>query len=184
MSISRPSQRQIERREKRRSISKARSYSTIDRAILNQMIFLRDEHVFCSIYFNWAGLVLKIDVRQRLPVAILHEIQRPKTCDRFGSTRPLKTGSQPIGGGDSVVTTVDVEVGLGATCKRSPLWLRSPMTDETPATARPTTRPMMAILLAARLLTRSEIKSTLSCMAVFRSKECHREQRQIERCYG
>jgi hypothetical protein len=97
-----------------------------------------------------------------------HEIQRPKTCERFGSTRPLKTGSQPIGGGDSVVTTVDgtVEVGLGATCKRSPLWLRSPMAVESPATARPPTRPMMAILLAARMLTRSEIKSALSCMGV------------------
>jgi hypothetical protein len=95
-----------------------------------------------------------------------HEIQRPRTCERFGSTRPLKTVSQPIGGGDCVVTIVDgaVGVGLGATCKRSPLWLRSPTAEESPATARPPTRPMMAILLAARLLTRSEIKSALSCM--------------------
>ena len=37
------------------------------------------------------------------------------------------TGSQPIGGRDSVVTTGNgtVEVCLGASCKRSPLWLRS-----------------------------------------------------------
>jgi hypothetical protein len=90
-------------------------------------------------------------------------MQRPKTCERFESARPLKTGSQPIGGRDSVVTTVDetVEVGLGATCKRSPLRLRSPVAAESPPTARPQTRPIMAILLAARRLTRSEIKSVL-----------------------
>jgi hypothetical protein len=75
-------------------------------------------------------------------LATPHEIQRPKTCERFGSARPLKTGSQPIGGCDSVVTTVDetVEVCLGATCKRSPLWLRSPVAAESPATARPPMR--------------------------------------------
>ena len=96
-------------------------------------------------------------------LATPHEMQRPKTCERFESARPLKTGSQPIGGRDSVVTTVDetVEVCLGATCKRSPLRLRSPVAAESPATARPPTRPIMAILLAARRLTRSEIKSVL-----------------------
>ena len=36
-----------------------------------------------------------------------HEIQRPKTCERFKSARRLKTGSQPIGGRDSIVTTAD-----------------------------------------------------------------------------
>jgi hypothetical protein len=96
-------------------------------------------------------------------LATPHEMQRPKTCERFESARPLKTGSQPIGGRDSVVTTVDetVEVCLGATCKRSPLRLRSPVAAESPPTARPQTRPIMAILLAARRLTRSEIKSVL-----------------------
>ena len=56
-----------------------------------------------------------------------HERQRPKTCERFGSATPLKAGSQPTGGRDSVITTGDgtVEVCLGASCKRSPLWLRS-----------------------------------------------------------
>jgi hypothetical protein len=105
-----------------------------------------------------------LDLTQTLCfLATPHEMQRPKTCERFESARPLKTGSQPIGGRDSVVTTVDetVEVCLGATCKRSPLWLRSPMAAESPATARPPTRLIMAILLAARRLTRNEIKSVL-----------------------
>src|SRR6516225_11402712 len=55
------------------------------------------------------------------------EIQRPKICARFGSATRLKAGSHAIGGRDSVVTTGDetVEVCLGPTGKRSPLWVRS-----------------------------------------------------------
>src|SRR6185312_6266011 len=107
-----------------------------------------------------------------------HEIQRPKTCERLGSATRLKAGSQPIGGRDSVVTTGDgtVEVFLGASCKRSPLWLRSTETTSawvpreatapltmvaSPVTARQPTTPIMAIFLTARRLTRSEITSVL-----------------------
>jgi len=107
-----------------------------------------------------------------------HERQRPKTCERFGSATRLKAGSQPIGGRDSVITTGDrtVELGLGASCKRSPLWLRSTETVSawvpregptpltalgSPVTARQPTTPVMAIFLTARRLTRSKIKSVL-----------------------
>ena len=52
-----------------------------------------------------------------------YEIQRPKICERLGSTARLKADSHPIGGRDSVVTTDDerVEVCPGASGKRSPL---------------------------------------------------------------
>jgi hypothetical protein len=107
-----------------------------------------------------------------------HEIQRPKICERFGSAARLKAGSHPISGRDSVVTTGDgtVEVCLGTSCKRSPLWLRStdtmsawalraapaPVTAvASPVRARQPTTPITAIFLAARRLTRSETKSVL-----------------------
>ena len=106
-----------------------------------------------------------------------HERQRPKTCERFGAATRLKAGSQPIGGRDSVITTGDGTVeGLGASCKRSPLWLRSTETTSawvpreapmpltalaSPVTARQPTTPTMAIFLTARRLTRSKITSVL-----------------------
>jgi hypothetical protein len=107
-----------------------------------------------------------------------HERQRPKTCERFGSATRLKAGSQPIGGRDSVITTGHgtVKVCLGASCKRSPLWLRSTETTSawvpreapmpltalaSPVTARQPTTPVMAIFLTARRRTRSEITPVL-----------------------
>ena len=56
-----------------------------------------------------------------------HEMQRPKICERFGSATRLKVGSHPIGGRDSIVTTGGgtLEVRLGTSGKRSPLWVRS-----------------------------------------------------------
>jgi hypothetical protein len=65
---------------------------------------------------------------------------------------------------------------LGASCKRSPLWLRSTETTSawvpreaampltalaSPVTARQPTTPVMAIFLTARRLTRSEITPVL-----------------------
>ena len=104
-------------------------------------------------------------------VAETHEIQRPKIWERFGSAARLKAGSHPIGGRDSVVTTDDetVEVCLGASGKRLPLWARStetmsawvlraapaPLTAAAkPVTARKPTTLIAAIFAAARRPTR------------------------------
>jgi hypothetical protein len=53
------------------------------------------------------------------------ETHRPKMCDRLGSATRLKADSHPIGGRDRVVTTGDdaFEACLGASGKRSPLWV-------------------------------------------------------------
>src|SRR5215475_13618614 len=95
-----------------------------------------------------------------------HEMQRPKICERFGSATRLKVGSHPIGGRDSIVTTGGgtLEVRLGTSGKRSPLWVRSTetisewvlraapaqvTTAAKPVTARQLTTPITAIFLAA-----------------------------------